>query len=62
MGDTLMHTYARLPVSFVKGEGAKLWDENGKRYARGKGLRVLADGKEIARSEELTAVEGELPW
>lgn len=27
-----MHTYARLPVSFVKGEGARLWDENGKLY------------------------------
>ncbi len=28
----LMATYARLPVSFVRGEGAWLWDERGKRY------------------------------
>jgi acetylornithine/N-succinyldiaminopimelate aminotransferase len=28
----LMNTYAPLPVSFVKGEGAWLWDETGKRY------------------------------
>jgi acetylornithine aminotransferase len=27
-----MNTYARLPVSFVRGEGAWLWDEAGKRY------------------------------
>jgi len=24
--------YARLPVAFVRGEGRRLWDENGKRY------------------------------
>jgi acetylornithine/N-succinyldiaminopimelate aminotransferase len=28
----LMNTYARQPVAFVKGEGAYLWDETGKRY------------------------------
>ena len=28
----LMNTYARLPVAFVKGEGAYLTDSNGKRY------------------------------
>lgn len=28
----LMTTYARLPVSFVRGEGAWLWDEQGKKY------------------------------
>lgn len=27
-----MSTYARLPVTFVKGEGAWLWDTEGKRY------------------------------
>jgi acetylornithine aminotransferase len=27
-----MNTYARLPVAFTHGEGAWLWDENGKRY------------------------------
>lgn len=28
----LMPAYARLPVSFVRGEGAELWDANGKSY------------------------------
>jgi len=28
----LMNTYARLPVTFVKGEGAWLWDDAGRRY------------------------------
>lgn len=28
----LMNSYARLPVSFVRGEGALLWDEKGKQY------------------------------
>jgi len=28
----LMQTYARLPVTFVRGEGAWLWDAEGKRY------------------------------
>ena len=27
-----MNTYARLPVSFARGEGVWLWDESGKRY------------------------------
>jgi hypothetical protein len=38
-----------------------LWDRSGKRYGRGKGLHVFADGVEIAKSEELMAVQGELP-
>jgi len=32
MSDHLMSTYARLPVSFVRGEGAWLWDDSGRRY------------------------------
>ena len=32
MSDHLMNTYARLPVSFVKGDGATLQDTNGKSY------------------------------
>ena len=32
MPSTLMATYSRLPVSFVKGDGAWLWDNTGKRY------------------------------
>lgn len=32
MTDHIMPTYRRLPVTFVRGEGAWLWDENGVRY------------------------------
>ncbi len=28
----VMHTYKRLPVEFVRGEGARLWDADGKEY------------------------------
>lgn len=28
----LMHAYARQPVSFVRGEGARLWDDQGQEY------------------------------
>jgi len=32
MSTHLMPTYARLPVAFVRGEGAWLWDEAGRKY------------------------------
>ncbi|MCW8873799.1 MAG: aspartate aminotransferase family protein [Xanthomonadales bacterium] len=32
MSDHLMNTYVPLPVAFARGEGAWLWDENGRRY------------------------------
>lgn len=32
MTSTLMNTYARLPVTFARGEGVWLWDTHGKRY------------------------------
>jgi hypothetical protein len=37
-----------------------LWDKTGKRYGKGPGLRVLADNKEIARSEALQKLTGKL--
>ena len=30
--DNLMNTYSRLPVTFVKGEGVWLWDDQGRKY------------------------------
>ena len=30
--DAMMDTYARLPVEFVRGEGTKLWDDEGNEY------------------------------
>jgi hypothetical protein len=38
-----------------------LWDKSGTKYRKGKGLRVLVDGKEIARSETIAHIEGKLP-
>jgi acetylornithine aminotransferase len=32
MNDHLMNTYAPLPVAFARGDGAWLWDEDGRRY------------------------------
>lgn len=32
MSNALMSTYARLPVTFERGEGCALWDTDGKRY------------------------------
>ncbi|MGA7801076.1 MAG: aminotransferase class III-fold pyridoxal phosphate-dependent enzyme, partial [Gammaproteobacteria bacterium] len=32
MSEVLMSTYARLPVSFERGEGAWLWDTDGRQY------------------------------
>jgi hypothetical protein len=38
-----------------------LWDKSGGKYGKGRGLIVLADGKTIAQSPELTRVTGNLP-
>ena len=37
------------------------WDKDGTRYNRGKGLVVLADGKEIARAKQLAKLTAKLP-
>jgi hypothetical protein len=38
-----------------------LWDKDGSRYNRGSGLRVLAGGRQIARSDKLECITGKLP-
>jgi hypothetical protein len=38
-----------------------LWDETGEHYRKGRGLRVLADGKEIAAADTLKHLTGLLP-
>ena len=35
-----------------------LWDRNGTKYHKGKGLRIFADGIEIAKSDRITSVVG----
>jgi hypothetical protein len=37
-----------------------IWDKTGKKYGRGKGLAVFADGKEIARRADLGKLTGRL--
>ena len=50
--DNLLYHGQRLTV---------LWDADGRRYGRGVGLRVLADGKEIAGAPALRRVTGRVP-
>jgi len=38
-----------------------LWDKAGNKYGKGKGLRVYADGREIAQSDSLGHITGKLP-
>ena len=38
-----------------------LWDKDGKRYNRGAGLQVLANGRKIAGSNKLERITGKLP-
>ena len=38
-----------------------IWDKDGTRYHRGQGMRVLADGKEIAHTNELTQLKARFP-
>jgi hypothetical protein len=38
-----------------------LWDNDGKRYSRGQGLTILANGKTIAHASNLQKVTGKLP-
>ncbi len=40
---------------------AVLWDRTGKRYGRGAGLHVLADGQRIASAEKLRRLAARLP-
>ena len=45
MKDVLMHTYARLPVTFTRGEGPWLYDQAGRKYLDGlSGIAVCALG------------------
>ena len=58
----LMPTYARSPVAFVRGEGARLWDADGREYLEAfcelRGAdRVFAignieDAREVSDEEE----------
>jgi hypothetical protein len=38
-----------------------LWDRDGARYGRGRGLRVLVDGAEIGRADSLAPLRAKLP-
>ncbi|MBI4875893.1 MAG: hypothetical protein HY822_14755 [Acidobacteria bacterium] len=37
------------------------WERSGRKFGRGAGLRVFADGREIARSSRLERITGRLP-
>jgi len=38
-----------------------LWEKTGKAYGKGKGLRVLANGKLVAWSDKIGRLTGSLP-
>jgi hypothetical protein len=57
-------TWDRFCLDGVKYHGQTLtilWDEDGTRYNRGAGLRLLANGREVAKSEKLERITGRLP-
>ncbi len=37
-----------------------IWDKTGEKFSKGKGFRVLVDGKEVAKSEQLERVTGKM--
>ena len=37
-----------------------LWDKDGKKYGKGKGLRIYADGREIGHTKKLTRLKTRL--
>ena len=38
-----------------------LWDKTGTTFGKGKGLRIFADGREIAATETLSRLKAKLP-
>ncbi|HEV3164428.1 MAG TPA: glycosyl hydrolase family 65 protein, partial [Isosphaeraceae bacterium] len=48
-------------VSYHGRRVAIVWDRDGNRYGLGKGLHILADGKEIASAQRLERLTAELP-
>lgn len=60
---SLMHTYKRLPVAFTRGEGAYLWDTQGRRYldALG-GIAVCGLGHAHPAIAATLAQQGQCLW
>ena len=61
-----MNTYLRLPVTFARGEGVWLWDEEGKRYLDALRARLAAadhlvqppaDAETVPSAEDVEFVE-----
>jgi predicted acetylornithine/succinylornithine family transaminase len=59
-GNVLMNTYARIPVAFEKGQGCRLWDQDGRVYLDFlAGIAVTALGHSHPRVVETMKVQAE---
>lgn len=58
MTQHLMNTYSRQPVTFTRGEGVWLWDENGKRYLDAL-AGVAVNGLGHAHPDLVAAISGQ---
>jgi acetylornithine/N-succinyldiaminopimelate aminotransferase len=59
-GNVLMHTYARIPVAFEKGQGCRIWDQDGRVYLDFlAGIAVTALGHSHPRVVETLKVQAE---
>jgi hypothetical protein len=59
--DNIWHYFCLDGVNYHSHWLTIIWDKDGSHYHRGKGLIVLADGKEIARARKLEELTGKLP-
>ncbi|MRJ06487.1 MAG: aspartate aminotransferase family protein [Epsilonproteobacteria bacterium] len=56
----LLNTYGRLPVAFVKGEGSRLWDKEGKEYIDlGSGIGVVSVGHSNPRLAQAICLQAQ---
>lgn len=61
LAPTSWHYFALSDVPYKDHLISIIWDKDGSRYNKGKGLRLFANGKEIASSTDLGPLSAKLP-